>query len=43
VTISIGHIDVRAAPAAAPARNRPAFRPRVSLEDFLASRQGGRP
>jgi len=43
VTISIGHIDVRAPAPAAPAHSRPAFRPRVSLEDFLASRQGERP
>ncbi len=43
VTISIGHIDVRAAPPPAPARSRPAFRPRVSLDEFLAARQDRRP
>lgn len=43
VTISIGHIDVRAAPPPAPARSRPAFRPRVSLNEFLAAPQDRRP
>ncbi len=43
VTISIGHIDVRAALPPAPARSRPAFRPRVSLDEFLAARQDRRP
>jgi hypothetical protein len=41
VTITIGHIEVRAAPpprpprVAAPPRPRPAFRPRTTLADFL--------
>jgi hypothetical protein len=43
VTISIGHIDVRAAPPPAPARSRPAFRPRVTLDEFLAASQDRRP
>ena len=43
VTISIGHIDVRAAPPPAPARSRPAFRPRVSLDEFLTAPQDRRP
>lgn len=34
VTISIGHVEVRAAPVSQPAR-RPAFRPRVTLDDYL--------
>lgn len=34
VSISIGHIEIRAAQAVEPAR-RPAFRPQVSLSDFL--------
>ncbi len=42
VTISIGHIDVRAATPPAPARSRPAFRPRVSLDEFLAASQDRR-
>ncbi len=42
VTISIGHIDVRAAVPPAPARSRPAFRPRVSLDEFLAASQDRR-
>jgi hypothetical protein len=42
VTISIGQIEVRAAPAAAQPQTAPAFRPRVSLDDFLARRQGRR-
>lgn len=36
VTISIGHIEVRSAPAAAEPRSRPTFRPQVSLADFLS-------
>jgi len=35
VTISIGHIEVRSAPAAEKPRSRPPFRPQVSLADFL--------
>jgi hypothetical protein len=34
VTISIGHVEVRAAPVSQPAR-RPAFRPRVTLDEYL--------
>jgi hypothetical protein len=34
VTISIGHVEVRAAPVSSPAR-RPAFRPRVTLDEYL--------
>ena len=34
VTISIGHVEVRAAPVSQPAR-RPPFRPRVTLEEYL--------
>jgi hypothetical protein len=34
VTISIGHVEVRAAPVSPPAR-RPAFRPRVTLDEYL--------
>jgi hypothetical protein len=41
VTISIGHIEVRA-PQVAERPRRPAFRPRVSLDDFLNRRQGER-
>jgi hypothetical protein len=48
VTITIGHIEVRAAPAPprpprpeAPPRPKPAFRPRTTLADFLDG--GGRP
>jgi hypothetical protein len=41
VTISIGHIEIRAAQAAEPPR-RPAFRPRVSLNDFLNQRNRAR-
>lgn len=39
VTVSIGHIEVRA-PQVAERPRRPAFRPRVSLDDFLNRRQG---
>jgi len=42
VTISIGHIEVRAAPAIEHPRTRPAFRPRVPLDDFLNQRQDRR-
>ena len=42
VTISIGHIEVHSAPATVQ-RPKPAFRPQVSLADFLARRQDGRP
>ena len=41
VTISIGHIEVRAAPASEPLRP-PAFRPKVTLDDFLGREPGGR-
>jgi hypothetical protein len=41
VTISIGHIEIRAAQAAEHPR-RPGFRPRVSLNDFLNQRNGER-
>jgi hypothetical protein len=40
VTISIGHIEVRAAPEAE-RPCRPRFRPRVSLNDFLNQKNGG--
>jgi hypothetical protein len=41
ITISIGHIEVRSAPM--PARPRKAaFRPRVTLDDFLKRKPGGR-
>ena len=36
ITISIGHIEVRAAPAVAEPQVRPRFRPQVSLADFLS-------
>jgi hypothetical protein len=39
VTISIGHVEIRAAPVSQPPR-RPAFRPRVTLDDFLGRRSG---
>jgi hypothetical protein len=39
VTISIGHIEIRAAQVAERPR-RPAFRPRVSLNDFLNQQNG---
>jgi hypothetical protein len=39
VSISIGHIEVRAAPAPEP-RRPPARRPRVTLEEFLRRRDG---
>jgi hypothetical protein len=42
VTISIGHIEVRAAPPIERPRSRPPFRPRVSLDDFLSQRQDRR-
>jgi len=48
VTITIGHIEVRAAPAPprqqAPQRPKPAFRPQTTLAGFLddgAGRPGG--
>jgi hypothetical protein len=41
VIISIGHIEVRAAQAAERPR-RPAFRPRVSLDEFLGRKNGAR-
>ena len=41
ITISIGHIEVRAAQPVERAR-RPSFRPRVSLNDFLSQRDGER-
>ncbi len=42
ITISIGHIEVRAAhaPQAAP---KPAFRPQLSLDEFLNKKPGARP
>jgi hypothetical protein len=42
ITISIGKIELRAAPATEWPR-RPGFRPRVSLNDFLSQRNGDRP
>jgi len=36
ITISIGHIEVRSAPAPEKPRSRPPFRPQVSLTDFLS-------
>jgi hypothetical protein len=39
VTISIGHIEVHAAPAIERPRAQPPFRPRVSLEEFLGQKQ----
>jgi hypothetical protein len=41
VTISIGHIDIRAEQPA-PRAKAPTFRPRVSLNDFLNQRNGKR-
>ena len=41
ITITIGRIEVRAAPAPAP-RPRPPARPRVSLADFLGQQRDGR-
>jgi hypothetical protein len=42
ITISIGHIEVRNVPAPAKPR-RPAFRPRVTLDEFLKGQAGDRP
>jgi len=42
VTISIGHIEVRAAPVSAPPRASAPFRPRISLDQFLGEKQRGR-
>jgi hypothetical protein len=42
VTISIGHIEVRAAPPVGQPRARRPFRPQVSLDDFLSQQQDGR-
>ena len=42
VTISIGHIEVRAAPPMERPRTRPPFRPRVSLDDFLYQQEDRR-
>lgn len=42
VTISIGHVEVRAAPPIERPRARPPFRPRVSLDDFLGQQQDRR-
>ena len=42
VTISIGHIEVRAAPPIERPAARPPFRPRVSLDDFLNQPQDRR-
>jgi hypothetical protein len=42
VTISIGHVEVRAAPPIERPRTRPPFRPRVSLDDFLGQQQDRR-
>lgn len=42
VTISIGHIEVRAAPPAEQPRTRQPFRPQVALDDFLSKRQDRR-
>jgi hypothetical protein len=41
VTISIGHIELRS-PQPVERPRKPAFRPRVSLNDFLSRRQGER-
>jgi hypothetical protein len=41
VTISIGHIEVRAAQPVEPSRRAP-FKPRVSLEDFLKQQERDR-
>ncbi len=43
VTVSIGHIEVRSAPAPDKPRSRPSFRPQVSLADFLGQQQDRRP
>jgi hypothetical protein len=42
VTISIGHIEVRAAPPTERPRTRRPFRPQVSLDDFLSQRRDQR-
>jgi hypothetical protein len=45
VRISIGRIEVRAAPPAAPPAapaSAPLARPRLSLDDYLAARDGSR-
>jgi len=39
IKISIGHIEVRAAPASDPPPTRTQFRPRVSLADFLGQQE----
>jgi hypothetical protein len=41
VQVTIGHIEVRTAPAAAPIPQRRIPRPTVSLEDYLRRRNGG--
>lgn len=41
VTITIGHVEVRAAQQVVERPQRPAFRPRVSLGDFLGSESPG--
>jgi hypothetical protein len=41
VTIAIGHVEVRAAQQVVERPRRPAFRPRVSLSDFLRSEAPG--
>jgi hypothetical protein len=41
ITLSIGHVEVRAAPSPAPARPA-AFRPRASLDDVLNRKRGDR-
>jgi hypothetical protein len=40
ITVTIGHIEVRAAPAAPARPARPPFRPQVSLADFLKNNNG---
>ncbi len=39
VTISIGHVEIRAAPVSPPPR-RPSFRPRMTLDEYLGRRTG---